>query len=135
MTQAIEQHITGRSTASRVPGEAILKFFKTTFRHARATCSSKGKERTTSPGEESEGVEDLAKPSGEGYPSEEPEYTSAVANWAVYLGQGAFLGGVRGVLSYYGVRGLATDLVFMGFTSSVDWSQALSETGGNNGAL
>jgi len=133
ITQTIEQHITGRST-SRVPGETILKFFKNTFRHAQATCSRKGRDKEMSPEEESDETENLARPPSEGYPSYESE-SSAVANWAAYLGQGAVLGGLRGVLSYYGVRGLVTDLVFTGFISSGDYTRVWSETDEENGAL
>lgn len=86
-----------------------------------------------SPEEESKGVGNLARPQNEGYYSSD-EF-SAAAIWAAYLGRGAVLGGLRGVLSYYGVRGPVTDLVFMGFTSSVDCSQVWSERDGDNGAM
>lgn len=129
ITQTIEQHITGRP-ALRVPGESVIRFFQQCFRFAKdnsRVCQSssrkgKGKAKENSPPPpEPEDDSELSNLTES--PSEEPEPSAtakAMTKWGVYFGQGALLGGVRGVLSYYGARGVMTDLVFMGLMSSGD---------------
>lgn len=139
ITQTLEQYITGRP-AVRVPGESVLRFFRHTFGFGRkeffhrggrystlsnSKSKSKGKEKEKEPflDEEEGGSEpsNLTEPPSESGELVEPSSNAnAAAKWAAYFGQGVVLGGVRGLMSYYGVRGLFSDVVFLSFTSSVD---------------
>ncbi|KAJ3573831.1 hypothetical protein NP233_g2176 [Leucocoprinus birnbaumii] len=155
ISQTIEQHITGR-LAIHVPGESVLRFFRCAFGagckeffhrqrrgHNRRSKSpkSQGKEakksnEAPSPEEEESGncePYNLTEPPSKGGELAEPSSsTRAAAKWAAYFGQGAILGGVRGIMSYYGARGLLSDVVFLTFTSSFDrytlWEEVTSNT-------
>jgi hypothetical protein len=138
ITQTIEQHITGRP-AIRVPGESIIRFFRRNFgckgflhghrRRSASPTNGKGKEKSHERPEPSSSSEEESEPSnlteppsesGGGELTEPSNSFNAAMKWGAYFGQGVMLGGVRGILSYYGVRGLLSDMVFLGFTSSVD---------------
>lgn len=124
ITQAIEQQITGRSTF-HVPGEKVVRFFKQCFNfakdnpHVNKSSYRKGKNTEThlpaGPEDESEPY-NLAESTSGGEP-ESVAHADAMAKWGINLGQGALLGGLRGVMSYYGCRGTVADVVFMGLTS------------------
>ncbi|KAF7777656.1 hypothetical protein Agabi119p4_3728 [Agaricus bisporus var. burnettii] len=113
ISQTIEQQFTGRP-AFRVPGENITRFFRQCFNFAKnnphVNHSSYRKE--SSSGAEPEPV---------------APHSDAMTKWGVYLGQGALLGGLRGVMSYYGCRGTVSDLVFMGLTFPGDGCSAWRE--------
>ncbi|KXN90330.1 hypothetical protein AN958_04363 [Leucoagaricus sp. SymC.cos] len=143
ISQTIEQHITGRPAAC-VPGESILRYLKRSFGHqdlfhresspqrSEPKGSDKEKGKECMPEEEGSEPSNLTEPPSEGGELTEPTTSAnAAARWAAYLGQGAFLGGIRGVLSYYGARGFLSDLVILGFTSSVEGCPFWAEIAGN----
>jgi hypothetical protein len=149
ITQTIEQHITGRP-AIRVPGETILRLFKHNFgcknlfrrwssessrNGNRSQDKGKHKQKDEEQISEDEGGSEpsnLTEPPSEGGELSEPSSSaSAAARWAGYFGHGILLGGVRGILSYYGARGIMSDMVFLGFTSSVDRCPLWAEMANN----
>ncbi|KAF9445702.1 hypothetical protein P691DRAFT_805283, partial [Macrolepiota fuliginosa MF-IS2] len=150
ITQTIERHITGRPT-SRTPGSTILKLFQRAFfhvpvRHPHASATTvppsegepqneKGKERMEEG--EPEPEDNLAAPLSEEDIDNNDNMrgksvcAASAAKWGAYFGQGVVFGGLRGVLSYYGVRGAVTDLVFVGMVSSLDCCPFLIEMADN----
>jgi hypothetical protein len=124
ITQTVEQQITGHS-AFRVPGENIVRFFRQCFNFAKdnphvnqsSYRKGKNKENPLPPEQEDESEPYNLTESPSGGESEQVAHADAMTKWGVSLGQGALLGGLRGVMSYYGCRGAVADFVFMGLIS------------------
>ena len=135
ISQTIEQQFTGRP-AFRVPGENITRFFRQCFNfaknnpHVNHSSYRKGKSKENHlPPELEDDSEpfNLAESSSGAEPEPVAPHSDAMKKWGIYLGQGALLGGLRGVMSYYGCRGTVSDLVFMGLTFPGDGCLAWRE--------